>query len=133
MSLGTSRNLAWRSVTATVNLENVNIHSRFTPFAITNSDYRGELKVLLANLGTAPFAIARGERIAQLVVSRVAQAGLIEVETLTATPRGAGGFGSTGTTNPGTVSPGTANPGTANPGTANPPPQRPRPRMRSRT
>jgi len=83
-----------------------------------DSDYRGELKVLLANLGTAPFAIARGERIAQLVVSRVAQAGLIEVESLTATPRGASGFGSTGTTNP---------------GTAGPPPQRPRPRMRSRT
>src|SRR5215470_19475145 len=97
MSLGTSRNLAWRSVTATVNLENVNIHSRFTPFAITNSDYRGELKVLLANLGAAPFAIARGERIAQLVVSRVAQARLAEVERLSATPRGAGGFGSTGT------------------------------------
>ena len=65
-----------------------------------DSDYRGELMVLLANLGAAPFAIARGERIAQLVVSRVAQARLAEVESLTATPRGAGGFGSTGTANP---------------------------------
>jgi dUTP pyrophosphatase len=63
-----------------------------------DSDYRGELKVLLANLGTAPFAIARGERIAQLVVSRVEQARLAEVEQLSATPRGTGGFGSTGTT-----------------------------------
>ena len=63
-----------------------------------DSDYRGELKVLLANLGTAPFAIARGERIAQLVIARVEQARLDEVEQLSATPRGTGGFGSTGTT-----------------------------------
>jgi dUTP diphosphatase len=62
-----------------------------------DSDYRGELKVLLANLGTAPFAIERGQRIAQLVVSRVEQARLAEVESLSPTPRGAGGFGSTGT------------------------------------
>lgn len=62
-----------------------------------DSDYRGELKVLLANLGSAPFAIARGERIAQLVVERVEQARLIEVTSLLPTPRGAGGFGSTGT------------------------------------
>jgi dUTP pyrophosphatase len=61
-----------------------------------DSDYRGELMVLLANLGAAPFAIARGERIAQLVVSRVEQARLAEVESLSATPRGASGFGSTG-------------------------------------
>ena len=65
-----------------------------------DSDYRGELKVLLANLGAAPFAIARGERIAQLVVSRVERARLAEVERLSATPRGAGGFGSTGTARP---------------------------------
>jgi dUTP pyrophosphatase len=78
-----------------------------------DSDYRGELKVLLANLGTVPFAIARGERIAQLVVSRVEQARLDEVESLSATPRGAGGFGSTGT--------------------AGPPHQPKRPRLRSRT
>ena len=62
-----------------------------------DSDYRGELQVLLANLGSAPFAIARGERIAQLVVERVEQARLIEVASLSSTPRGAGGFGSTGT------------------------------------
>ena len=62
-----------------------------------DSDYRGELKVLLANLGTASFAIARGERIAQLVVSRVEQARLAEAESLSSTSRGAGGFGSTGT------------------------------------
>jgi dUTP pyrophosphatase len=62
-----------------------------------DSDYRGELKVLLGNLGTAPFAIERGQRIAQLVVSRVEQARLTEVESLSPTPRGAGGFGSTGT------------------------------------
>jgi len=62
-----------------------------------DSDYRGELQVLLANLGSEPFAIARGERIAQLVVERVEQARLIEVASLSSTPRGAGGFGSTGT------------------------------------
>jgi len=50
-----------RAAAVTVNPEKLNVHSRFTPFAIINSDYRGELKVLLANLGTAPFAIARGE------------------------------------------------------------------------
>ena len=62
-----------------------------------DSDYRGELQVLLANLGSAPFAIARGERIAQLVVQRVEQARLIEVASISPTPRGDGGFGSTGT------------------------------------
>jgi len=62
-----------------------------------DSDYRGELKVLIANLGPAPFAIERGERIAQLVVSRVEQAQLAEVATLAPTSRGTGGFGSTGT------------------------------------
>src|SRR6476620_3416979 len=61
-----------------------------------DSDYRGEVQVLLANLGAEPFAIARGERIAQLVVQRVAQARLVEVAAIAPTPRGAGGFGSTG-------------------------------------
>jgi dUTP pyrophosphatase len=61
-----------------------------------DSDYRGELQVLLANLGQEPFAIARGERIAQLVVQRVEQARLIEVADIAPTSRGAGGFGSTG-------------------------------------
>ena len=61
-----------------------------------DSDYRGELQVLLANLGQEPFAIARGERIAQLVVQRVEQARLIEVADIAPTSRGARGFGSTG-------------------------------------
>jgi dUTP pyrophosphatase len=60
-------------------------------------DYRGEVMVLLANLGGAPFAIARGERIAQLVVQRVERARLVEVADIAPTHRGAGGFGSTGT------------------------------------
>ncbi len=59
-------------------------------------DYRGELKVLLANLGDAPFAIERGERIAQLVLQRVVRGALIEVVGIGTTERGAGGFGSTG-------------------------------------
>lgn len=60
-------------------------------------DYRGEVKVLLANLGAEPFEIARGERIAQLVVQRVERARLVEVSEIASTTRGAGGFGSTGT------------------------------------
>jgi dUTP pyrophosphatase len=59
-------------------------------------DYRGEVMVLLANLGDAPFKIERGERIAQLVVQRVERAQLVEVIETAPTPRGAGGFGSTG-------------------------------------
>jgi dUTP pyrophosphatase len=62
-----------------------------------DSDFRGEVKVLLANLGTAPFAVARGQRIAQLVIQSVARAELIEIASATLTRRGAGGFGSTGT------------------------------------
>src|SRR5205814_139451 len=61
-----------------------------------DSDYRGEVQVLLANLGQESFAIGRGERIAQLVVQRVAQARLIEIAEIAPTQRGAGGFGSTG-------------------------------------
>ena len=61
-----------------------------------DSDYRGEVRVILANLGQAPFEIRRGERIAQLVVSPVTRATLIEVDSLSDTARGAGGFGSTG-------------------------------------
>lgn len=66
-----------------------------TPGTI-DSDYRGELKVLLINHGTLPFAIARGDRVAQLVLAPVVQAGWVEVEELDATERGDGGFGSTG-------------------------------------
>ena len=63
-------------------------------------DYRGEVRVILANLGQAPFEIRRGERIAQLVVSPVTHAELIEVIAVTETARGAGGFGSTGKSGP---------------------------------
>lgn len=66
-----------------------------TPGTI-DSDYRGEVKVILANLGDAPFAIARGDRIAQLVPAPVQRATLDEVVSLDQTMRGAGGFGSTG-------------------------------------
>ena len=61
-----------------------------------DSDYRGEVAVILINLGSAPFEITRGDRIAQLVVAPVIQAGLIEADDLGASARGAGGFGSTG-------------------------------------
>ena len=61
-----------------------------------DSDYRGELQVIVCNTGTEPFVIARGERIAQLVLAAVAQLDWDEVEELPETARGAGGFGSTG-------------------------------------
>jgi dUTP pyrophosphatase len=63
-------------------------------------DYRGEVRVILANLGQAPFEIRRGERIAHLVISPVTHAELIEVGELSNTARGEGGFGSTGKTVP---------------------------------
>jgi dUTP pyrophosphatase len=66
-----------------------------TPGTI-DSDYRGEVKVILANLGQEPFAVRRGERIAQLVPAPVLRATLDEVATLDETVRGSGGFGSTG-------------------------------------
>lgn len=66
-----------------------------TPGTI-DSDYRGELKVILINHGAQDFAIARGDRIAQLVLAPVVQGGWIEVDELDATARGEGGFGSTG-------------------------------------
>jgi dUTP pyrophosphatase len=61
-----------------------------------DSDYRGEVKVPLINHGREPFAIARGDRIAQLVIAPVTQVGLAEAAVLEPTARGAGGFGSTG-------------------------------------
>ncbi len=67
-----------------------------TPGTI-DSDYRGEVKVILANLGDAAFTVARGDRIAQLVPAPVQRAELEEVGTLDETARGIGGFGSTGT------------------------------------
>jgi len=62
-----------------------------------DSDYRGEIQVMLINHGHQPFEIGRGERIAQAVIANVIQAAIIEVDTLDETARGAGGFGSTGT------------------------------------
>jgi dUTP pyrophosphatase len=61
-----------------------------------DADYRGEIGILLINLGDAPFVIRRGERIAQMVVSVALQARLEVVETLVDTQRSSGGFGSTG-------------------------------------
>ena len=66
-----------------------------TPGTI-DSDYRGEVKVILANLGYAPFPIRRGERIAQLVPAPVQHACFALVDSLDETERGSGGFGSTG-------------------------------------
>ncbi|HLO75946.1 MAG TPA: dUTP diphosphatase, partial [Magnetospirillum sp.] len=62
-----------------------------------DADYRGELGVILINLGEVAFTITRGMRIAQMVVAPVVQATLVETAELPATERGAGGFGSTGT------------------------------------
>ena len=61
-----------------------------------DSDYRGEVGVILINHGKEPFVIQRGERIAQMIISPVVQSAWIEVESLDETTRGAGGFGSTG-------------------------------------
>ena len=66
-----------------------------TPGTI-DSDYRGEVHALLINHGREPFEVRRGERIAQLVIARYERAVWREVETLSETERGAGGFGSTG-------------------------------------
>jgi dUTP pyrophosphatase len=61
-----------------------------------DADYRGELRVLLVNLGTDPVRIEHGTRVAQLVVAAVAMAGVVEVDALPPSERGTGGFGSTG-------------------------------------
>lgn len=61
-----------------------------------DEDYRGEVGIILINHGTEPFAVNRGDRIAQLVIAPVTRAVLTEVDTLPDTVRGAGGFGSTG-------------------------------------
>ena len=66
-----------------------------TPGTI-DSDYRGEVKVILVNLGQEPFEVRRGERIAQLVPAPVLRADFVEVDALGETVRGSGGFGSTG-------------------------------------
>ena len=62
-----------------------------------DADYRGEVKVLLVNLGHERFSISRGDRIAQAIVAPVTQVEIAEAANLTETDRGAGGFGSTGT------------------------------------
>jgi len=61
-----------------------------------DADYRGEVQVILVNLGDAPFRLSRGERVAQLIIAPVVRAALVEVEVLPETTRGSGGFGSTG-------------------------------------
>ena len=67
-----------------------------TPGTI-DSDYRGEIQVILINLGDQLFVVTRGERIAQAIIAPVTQAEILEVQTLDATVRGRGGFGSSGT------------------------------------
>lgn len=67
-----------------------------TPGTI-DADYRGEVKVILINLGPDSFEIVRGERIAQMVIAPVTHGTMKEVDALPETARGAGGFGSTGT------------------------------------
>ncbi len=62
-----------------------------------DADYRGEIQVILINLGNAPFVVKRGERIAQMIVAPVTHAALSEAQTLDDTSRGGSGFGSTGT------------------------------------
>ena len=66
-----------------------------TPATI-DSDYRGELKVMLVNLGADPFEVTRGMRIAQMIIARVEVAEFRPVDELPPSPRGEGGFGSTG-------------------------------------
>lgn len=61
-----------------------------------DSDYRGEVRVLLVNLGRDPFAISAGDRVAQLVVAPVSRVIWVEEDSISSTERGDGGFGSTG-------------------------------------
>ncbi len=67
-----------------------------TPGTI-DSDYRGEIKVILANISNEEFVVNNGERIAQMVIARHEQAEWVQVQELAGSSRGAGGFGSTGT------------------------------------
>ena len=64
--------------------------------ATIDSDYRGEVRVIMQNLGAEPFVIERGARIAQMVLQRVPRVAWVEAEELSETTRGAGGFGHTG-------------------------------------
>ena len=62
-----------------------------------DADYRGEVKVILTNLGAQAYQVQRGERIAQMVIAKVERAHIVETEMLDDTARGGGGFGHTGT------------------------------------
>jgi dUTP pyrophosphatase len=62
-----------------------------------DSDYRGEVGIILINWGRDPFVIRRGDRIAQMVISKIYQADILETTDLDRTPRGEGGFGHSGT------------------------------------
>lgn len=66
-----------------------------------DADYRGEVHVIVVNFGDAPYLVERGTRIAQLVISELARVAFVEVQALSATTRGDGGFGSTGMRNDG--------------------------------
>jgi dUTP pyrophosphatase len=71
-------------------------HGIDTMAGVIDSDYRGELKVVLVNHGDEPFAIAQGDRVAQLLVQRVERARFVRATTIDDTGRGQAGFGSTG-------------------------------------
>ena len=71
-------------------------HGIDTLAGVIDSDYRGEVRVVLVNHGREPFRIEPGDRVAQLLVQRVERASFVQDDGLTATVRGAGGFGSTG-------------------------------------
>jgi dUTP pyrophosphatase len=71
-------------------------HGIDTLAGVIDSDYRGELRVVLVNHGTDEFAIKAGDRIGQLLIQRVERARFVSAESLAASPRGEGGFGSTG-------------------------------------
>jgi dUTP pyrophosphatase len=71
-------------------------HGIDTLAGVIDSDYRGEVRVVLVNHGREPFSINRGDRIAQLLVQKIERVEFVACETLEATARGAGGFGSTG-------------------------------------
>jgi hypothetical protein len=76
--------------------ESIDCYHQATATCSLESDYRGEIKVLLVNLGQEAFTVEHGERIAQMVIAQHEQVQWQEVETLEETVRGAGGFGHTG-------------------------------------
>jgi dUTP pyrophosphatase len=82
---------------------------------VIDEDYRGELGVLLFNLGNTAFEVKRGDRVAQLVLERISTPEVVEVESLDETVRGGGGYGSTGVAAPSKVDPPMAAAGTKRP------------------